>query len=346
LLQDSPPENIISSYISPRTNDIKFTRSVVFVIMATPSYHRLDAYPSSDQAVHTELYSGNGYDNAYPQWAGIPSDPGRLPLHSDNTYNNPAFPPIDSASKPLVRSTTTEIAHKPSAPPNNRLQERKYQRWKRCLRIATIATKIITILFSSIMFAIMVYTAIKFQTTKGKVRGGRNPWPHDPKVWPTYMLLAGSGFTLLLSVATLFTYCCFDKARRSWKFTVVKYVVHICVWITISAIYRYEKSTGGNDNDLWGWSCSDKADAIQPDFQGVVGFGPLCTMQVSSSGYSLQQTAENLQSSSWEVSLAEIALKIVFAVAHFILYRKTREGEKQRLANEMGSAFTSLVEDF
>lgn len=46
------------------------------------------------------------------------------------------------------------------------------------------------------------------------------------------------------------------------------------------------------------------------------------------------------------MSVAEIALKIIFAVRHFIIYRKTRKGEKQRLANDMGSAFTTLVEDF
>jgi len=201
-------------------------------------------------------------------------------MHSNIKHTSSPILSTDPAFKPLVQTTITEIPLKPTAIPNNRLDERKYQRWKRCLRIANIATKIITILFSSIMFAIMIYTAITFQTTKGKIRGGRTPWPQDPKVWPTYMLLAGSGFTMLLSIATLFAYCCVDKVKTSWKFTVVKYVVHICVWIMISAIYRYEKSTGGTANDLRGWSCSDKADAIQRDFRGMVNFGPLCTMQV------------------------------------------------------------------
>ncbi len=35
-----------------------------------------------------------------------------------------------------------------------------------------------------------------------------------------------------------------------------------------------------NGNDLWGYSCSDKADQIQAEVQGFLNFGKLCTMQM------------------------------------------------------------------
>lgn len=96
------------------------------------------------------------------------------------------------------------------------------------------------------------------------------------------MLLGGAGLTLLLSAVTLFSYCfCFDKARGSWKLTLVKYVIHILAWIIISALYRYENGLHGVNNDLWGWSCSQEAAVIQPEFNGVVNFQSLCSVQVT-----------------------------------------------------------------
>lgn len=203
-------------------------------------------------------------------------------MHTNNTYNNQPIHPFDPPSKPLVQETSRQIPLKIPATPNNRLRQRKYQKWKRALRICKIVTKVITVLFSTIMFGIMVFMTAKYQATKDTDRSGRTAWPKDPKLWPTFMLLAGAGFTLLLSFITLVSYCCaFSKARRSWKLTVLKYVIHIGAWLVISTLYRYEKSLHGNNNDLWGWSCSDEADAIQTEFNGVVGFSSLCNIQVS-----------------------------------------------------------------
>ena len=44
--------------------------------------------------------------------------------------------------------------------------------------------------------------------------------------------------------------------------------------------------------------------------------------------------------------MAEIAFKVVFAIGHFIIYRKTRDDEKQHLADGLGGAVTDIVEDF
>ena len=52
------------------------------------------------------------------------------------------------------------------------------------------------------------------------------------------------------------------------------------------------------------------------------------------------------QSRSFEVSVAEAVVKILFAVGHFIIYRKTREGEKRNLADGVGGAVEGLVEHF
>jgi hypothetical protein len=158
-----------------------------------------------------------------------------------------------------------------SDPSTSRLRQRKFQKYKRYLRIGRIATKVIT-----------VFMTLKYQTTKNEIRNERSAWPKHPKLWPTFLLLGGAGLTLLLSAVTLFSYCfCFDKARGSWKLTLVKYAIHILAWIIISTLYRYEKGLHGVNNDLWGWSCSQEAAAIQTEFKGVVDFQSLCSVQVT-----------------------------------------------------------------
>ena len=45
------------------------------------------------------------------------------------------------------------------------------------------------------------------------------------------------------------------------------------------------------------------------------------------------------------MSLAEFAVKIAFAVGHYIIYRKTRVEEKQNLADGVGGAVSDLAEN-
>ena len=52
------------------------------------------------------------------------------------------------------------------------------------------------------------------------------------------------------------------------------------VWIVAVVIYRDEKDKGGVSNDLWGWTCSEGAKAIQHAFDEV-NFNSYCNIQVS-----------------------------------------------------------------
>ena len=244
--------------------------------MAAASYYRLDSYPEMD--------SSNNHSSLHPQPEGTQSH--QIPYSgysSDSNYYDPPKP-VDQPPKPPLRILTAQSPGplKVSDPSTSRLRQRKFQKYKRYLRIGKIATKAITVIFSTIMFAFMVFMTLKYQTTKNEIRNERNAWPKHPKLWPTFLLLGGAGLTLLLSAVTLFSYCfCFGKARGSWKLTLVKYAIHILAWIIISTIYRYEKGLHEVNNDLWGWSCSQKAAAIQSEFNGVVNFQSLCSVQVT-----------------------------------------------------------------
>lgn len=249
--------------------------------MAAASYYQLNQLQHSNN--HHPPQPDYSYHGAYSS-----SHTGPIPTH-----HSPQ-PTIAPTAEPLLKpkpgfSVTSSGSQPPSlyndsGDPNvgpDRLDVQKQQQYTRWQRVSTLLSKLTTVVFAGIMFAIMVYIVVTHQRTRVVVRGGRTPWPKETKVWPTYMLLGASGVALGLAIFTLAFYCCsFERARRSWKMQLVKNVVSAIIWIGVSAIYRYEKSTNGVDNDLWGWSCSPKALAIQAEFQDVINFQPLCRAQV------------------------------------------------------------------
>ena len=242
--------------------------------MAAESYYRLNAYPASNQPPPPGMYTGDDYNPA-------PSKP-QFQTSTNGTYNalppRPLSPPVKPNTQLLGKPNTT-ASH---TTPNDRLKQRRYQKLKRYLRIGKAIVQAISTLLSAIMFGAMVFVSIKYYDSRNETRGGRTAWPKHPKLWPTLMLLVGAGITLIVSIITLISYCCFlKKAKRSWKFTVLKYAIHLGAWAIITILYRYEKDVHGSDNDLWGWTCSEEAAAIQAEFNDVVGFGSLCNLQVS-----------------------------------------------------------------
>ncbi|KAK0514293.1 hypothetical protein JMJ35_002910 [Cladonia borealis] len=291
--------------------------------MAAESYYHLNAYPASSQQPPPGMYSGDNYNPA-------PSKP-QLQTSTHSTYNalppRPLSPPVKPNTQLLSKPHTTN-SH---TTPNERLKQRKYLKLKRYLRVGKVLVQAISTLLSAIMFGAMAFMSIKYYDTRNETRGGRTAWPKNPKLWPTFLLLIGAGITLIVSIITLISYCWFlKKAKRSWKLTVSKYAIHLGAWAIITILYRYEKDVHGSDNDLWGWTCSEEVAALQAEFNDVVGFSSLC----------------NLQSSSWGTSLAEFLVKSAFAVGHFIIYRKTRDEEKQYFADHLGDATTDFVESF
>jgi hypothetical protein len=54
---------------------------------------------------------------------------------------------------------------------------------------------------------------------------------------------------------------------------------NLIVWTVAASIYRKEKDKDGKPNDLWGWTCSAAARAIQKEFTHEVNFDQYCTTQ-------------------------------------------------------------------
>ena len=56
---------------------------------------------------------------------------------------------------------------------------------------------------------------------------------------------------------------------------------NLVVWSVAAAMYRNEKDKDGKNSDLWGWTCSAGAKAIQKEFVGEIDFDRFCDVQVS-----------------------------------------------------------------
>ncbi|KAL8913330.1 MAG: hypothetical protein Q9171_001807 [Xanthocarpia ochracea] len=212
--------------------------------------------------------------------------------------------------------------------PSIRLPRKRYEGLKRWFRILKTLSQVATTIFTGIMFGIMIYVNLKYYTTRNHFKEGRTPWPNNgTKVWPSIMLLAAAAITLCTSTVILFNYCCnFKKLKQSWKLTLLLYGVHIASWIAISVVYRVEKGLHGNNDDLWGWSCSTQAKNIQKLFDGVVNFRSLC----------------GAQSGSWYVSIIEFVVRIVITLVLYIINR--RQGGEQDLIDGLDGAAVTLLQ--
>ncbi|KAI9767294.1 MAG: hypothetical protein M1839_004538 [Geoglossum umbratile] len=240
-----------------------------------------------------------------------------------------SFSPVTGHQNPQV-SSASNYSKVPGghheSPQSNGTVSQEISTWRRRIRFVRMLSRSISAFLNVVMFAFMTLVIAVFLSTRHDQAIGRSVWPKDPKTWPTVMLLVASLVTLTLSIFVLFYYClCFKRAVESWKVIVVIYGIHISVWITVVYLYRWEKTL----NDLWGWSCTDIAKKIQASGNSKVDFSKLC----------------KIQEISWILSIIETALKVLFAIGYFALFRKTKEAEaKQRLAEGYGEGALGLLD--
>ncbi|KIW95754.1 uncharacterized protein Z519_02818 [Cladophialophora bantiana CBS 173.52] len=196
---------------------------------------------------------------------------------------------------------------------------RRYNKFRHWARIASGVTNVISALFSASMESIMIYTMYKFYTTKDLFVEGRpwGPWAKGSVLWPTFMLAVASITTSLLALTVLVGLWCRRKHNAAF-FSLIYAAGHIVAWVIVSVVYRVEKT----EKDLWGWSCTDKARAIQQQLDSKkLNFESLC----------------KLQASSWEVSVAEVVIKILSTGVSWYVDGK-QKGLKIELVGDIGSA--------
>jgi len=145
-----------------------------------------------------------------------------------------------------------------------------------------LVSRIASLILGAFMVGSLSYSLATYFLTKDKIIAGNlHPWATPTKLWPTYMLLATSVISFLLSIITIGTYMCGVGAANKTdsitsKVGYVMLAARLVAWAVATGLFKMA-STG---NDLWGFSCGSIADAISNEVQSFMNFQMLCTLQV------------------------------------------------------------------
>jgi hypothetical protein len=139
-------------------------------------------------------------------------------------------------------------------------------------------------MLGSLSYSLAVYYSTKNRLISSPIQ--QHPWREPIILWPTFMLLAIAGTTLLLNVTVLAASCCCSVRLEKMTDRTSDYVVyvmtaaHLIAWAVATGLFR-NANKGEVSSDLWGYSCSSVTDVLAADVQSFMNFGMLCTVQVS-----------------------------------------------------------------
>jgi len=200
---------------------------------------------------------------------------------------------------------------------------KKDERYKKIIRVLRFLARFVSLLLSGFIIASLAHALAQFYLTQGhKISGGASPWPKHPTLWSTYMLLAIAAITFIMNFIVICTYICGVNAANKAS-SITGYIgyallaVRIVAWGVAAGLFQ-KANTG---NDLWGYSCSDQADAIQAQVQSYINFNTLCLTQTG----------------AWYSSIIEVAL-YVLDIAIIIAMLKRRQ-YKRKVGTEAYSMY-------
>ncbi|KAK0121840.1 hypothetical protein ONS95_010120 [Cadophora gregata] len=157
----------------------------------------------------------------------------------------------------------------------NLAQSNQYLKTK--IRILRLISRLLGTVLAGATLYLESRTIYSYATTHTIMRNNRGPWARQTSLWPSIMLLASSGISIIIGLLTMAAYTRSIRAANNINFyeTIISYtieVTHILSWIVVAVLYR----TGKTGHDLWGWACSPLARKIEPSFEGVVDFATVC----------------------------------------------------------------------
>lgn len=203
-------------------------------------------------------------------------------------YSDSGLKPLmmaDTASVSSGYSVTTEykpVRSEKREPVDYERVEAKDLRLKQRIRKMKFVSRLLTVIIDAITIVPLIMTVVKYLQT----RMNRYTWPNNAQAWYTYETLGVSGVSLILDTIVLFMYCQGVRTANrassvAGKWASVAVVIHLAVWTASLTVYKYGSlPKNGQNNDLWGYSCSSTADSIQPSVKNV-NFSLLCEIQVS-----------------------------------------------------------------
>jgi hypothetical protein len=202
------------------------------------------------------------------------------------------------------------------------LQELKHR-----IRSLKVIQRVLAALTSIATLIPITMTLHKYLSTRGIIRaapdghGGiidRSAWALETKSWPTYMYFATALVSVLTHIGVLLGYMCSIRTANridsvGTTIQMLEMGSQVIIWIVATAIYKYEKqiTENGKHNDLWGWTCSGPAQALQETFQDVVPFNSYC----------------NIQSASWYAGLVQVGGTLL-SITIFLLAWKRKKSKQ------------------
>ncbi|MCJ1292424.1 hypothetical protein MMC34_003974 [Xylographa carneopallida] len=245
----------------------------------------------------------------------MPCNPyARPPINLDSKYQASAqcYASPTTLFSPSGYQQIAEPSH------SDRIRQKDF-RLKRQIRIWKLIARLFAFFLAIYPLYSQATTLHKFLSTRDIIINGRNAWAKDTTIWPTILLLCTSAATTFVSLLILASYLLSVKHANKTEKTVgtagfvIEMGAHIAVWIATAVAYRLGK-TG---NDLWGWTCSDKADQIQDQFQAVIDFNNFC----------------NVQSYAWILSIAQAVALVITAAVYYLAWRRMKH--KERMEKDM-----------
>jgi hypothetical protein len=131
----------------------------------------------------------------------------------------------------------------------------------------------------------------------------------------------------LIHLGVLIGYCCSVRTSNVLD-TIGTWVVslelggQLTLWVVVAAIYKYEKekTENGKHNDLWGWTCSAPAEALQNTFKDVVPFERFC----------------DIQTAGWYAGLVQIGAILLSIVIWILVWRRKKSKAVVRRSTQRG----------
>jgi hypothetical protein len=141
----------------------------------------------------------------------------------------------------------------------------------------------------------------------------RTAWAKDTRAWPTWAYFGVALTSTCLNFITIFSYkygvAKANTANRvTTTFSLVVMLANLIVWSVAATLYRSERDKDGKSNDLWGWTCSAGARAIQKEFNQDVDFGRFCSVQ----------------NVSWYAGIVQVGAALLTVVIYALVYMRRR----------------------
>ncbi|KAH7333211.1 hypothetical protein BKA65DRAFT_538908 [Rhexocercosporidium sp. MPI-PUGE-AT-0058] len=214
--------------------------------------------------------------------------------------------------------------------------EKKDQTYKRIIRVLRLISRLVSLILNAFMIGILSFALTKYYLTRNNViAGNQKAWVTPTTLWPTFMLLGIAAITFFMNLVTLCSYTCgVGAANKSSTATtcveIILLAVHVVSWAVAAGLYRMAE-TG---TDLWGYTCSSRADEIESQVKAYVSFGKLC----------------NLQTGAWYASILQaIAYLLTFIITLLalkrIFHKKKMQKVRDGMAMELGHNQNTDVEN-